>query len=106
MHDVGRSQFAQGGQIEPLVGHSPDVSQALEPSRSPWKRRIDRHKLHFVPLNPEVIGKHLGLHGLAPKMPRLGATMAILGRGESMTGHRRILRTLTHHDDHDASERP
>ena len=67
MHDVGRSQFAQGGQIESLVGHSPDVSQALEPSRSPWKRRIDRHKLHFVPLNPEVIGKHLGLHGLAPQ---------------------------------------
>jgi hypothetical protein len=53
-----------------------------------------------------VIGKHLGLHGLAPEDAKTRRDHGDSRTGWSMAGHRRVLRMLTRHDGHDASERP
>jgi protein tyrosine phosphatase (PTP) superfamily phosphohydrolase (DUF442 family) len=69
MHDVRGSKLAQGRQIQTLVGHRPDVTQALQPSRAAGKRRIDRHQANVIPVGAQVIREHLGLHRLAAKNP-------------------------------------
>ena len=65
MHDIGRSKLAKRGQVEALIRDGPDESQAFEPSRSARKGRIDRDQLNVISVRAQMIGEHLGLHGLA-----------------------------------------
>ena len=104
MHDISGSKLAKRGQVEALIRDGPDESQAFEPSRSAWKRRIDRDQFNLISIRTQMIGKHLGLNGLTAQDAQTWRDHGNSWTRDSIASHcilcilRTLLGALVRHD--------